>query len=856
MLPERLRFASSPLRAGLLGALVSLIGPAWAGAATGEIDYASCITGETQAGPTGTNACAQIPGAASFGTNSGLNNPQGVTISPDGETLYAVSSGDDAIATFDRNPATGALTYAGCITGETQTGPTGTNACAQIPGAASSGINSGLDAPQAVEVSPDGESLYAAAASDDAIARFDRNPATGALTYAGCITGETQTGPTGTNACAQIPGAASSGTDSGLDSPQAVEVSPDGESLYAVAALDDAIATFDRNPATGALTYAGCITGETQTGPTGTNACAQIPGATSLGNGSGLDVLQAITISPEGESLFASSPGDDAIARFDRNPATGALTYEGCVTGETESGPTGTNACAQIPGATSSGTDSGLDAPQGVEVSPDGESLYAVAALDDAIATFDRNPATGALTYAGCITGETQTGPAGTNACAQIPGATASGINSGLDSPQAVEVSPDGESLYAVAALDDAIATFDRNPATGALTYAGCSSGKTQTGPTGTNACAQIPGATSFGTDSGLDSPQAVEVSPDGEFLYAVAASDNAVARFQRTLPPEPSLSVSDETVAEGNAGQTQVEFEVTLSNGSPNPGRVRISTRDATATAPDDYAPEVRTLKFQPGDVFESFSVGVNGDTTFELEETFLVEASDVESASIADGLGSATIQNDDQAPDPGRCRTLTPTIVGTPGDDAITGTPGNDVIISGSGDDVISGGGGDDTICAKGGEDTVNGDAGNDVLVGGAGSDAIGGGADNDQVFGSDGDDNVFGGGGLDEVRGNSGDDSVNGGTGQDTLFGSSGDDLLDGAQDADTIVGDSGDDTILGQAGNDTIRGGSGDDTADGGLDNDDLRGGGDDDSLDGGAGTDTCDGGSGQNSLTSC
>src|SRR5687767_29535 len=84
--------------------------------------------------------------------------------------------------------AVGDLTYRNCITGQSQTGPAGTSACAAIPTAQTNGSNSGMNAIGELVTSPDGDSLYAATA-DDSVARFDRNGATGALQYRGCITG-------------------------------------------------------------------------------------------------------------------------------------------------------------------------------------------------------------------------------------------------------------------------------------------------------------------------------------------------------------------------------------------------------------------------------------------------------------------------------------------------------------------------------------------------------------------------------------------------------------------------------------------------------------------------------------------
>ncbi len=508
----------------------------------GDLAYRTCVTGEAETGPDGADACAPITSIAQAGANSGLDNLRSVVESTDGTSLYAASGFDDAVARFARAPDTGALTYQDCITGETESGPTGTNACTEIASAAASGQDSGLDLLQSLALSADGTSLYAAAVGDDAVARFDRDLATGALTFGDCITGETASNDT---ACSAIGAATPTGADSGLDGIRAVAVSADGTSLYAVSPEDDAVARFDRDPATGVLTYQGCITGETESGPAGTNACTLIASATAGGADSGLDAPFAVALSANGTSLYVASLGDDAVVRFTRDPATGTLTYEGCVTGETASGPTGSGACVQIPSASTNGAGSGLDEAFTLAVSSDGTSLYAVSERDDAVAHFARNPDTGALTHQGCITGETESGPTGTNACVQIASATSGGTNSGLDKLRSLAVSADGTSAYAASPADDAVARFDREPMTGALTYQGCITAEIETGPTGTRACARIGSATSNGTSSGVDNPQAFVVSADGLSLYTASGNDAAVARFDRELPAPPTTTTT-----------------------------------------------------------------------------------------------------------------------------------------------------------------------------------------------------------------------------------------------------------------------------------------------------------------------
>jgi RHS repeat-associated protein len=132
--------------------------------------------------------------------------------------------------------------------------------------------------------------------------------------------------------------------------------------------------------------------------------------------------------------------------------------------------------------------------------------------------------------------------------------------------------------------------------------------------------------------------------------------------------------------------------------------------------------------------------------------------------------------------------CDTVTPTIVGTAGNDQIMGTAGDDVIFGLGGIDSIRGLGGNDIICGGDGNDTLRGDSGDDIIVGGDGDDLI---------YGFDDNDTIFGGAGADTIYGGLGDDTVYGGSGEDTIRGSYGDDTLDGGDDIDHIHGEDGTD-----------------------------------------------------------
>jgi len=439
---------------------------------TGALAYRGCIADHKVSARSGSGACEVIPGASKTDPVAPLYGVRGLTVSPDGNSVYAV--GLASLVRFDRDPTTGALAYRGCITGDTRSG---VRSCDEIPTATPGGEGSGMGSPSDVAVSPDGNAVYVTSAiltdypdGDAAIARFDRDPDSGALAWQGCISGRTELGPSGTGACALIPSASPYALDSGLN-PESLSVSPDGESLHTGSSrgCDDygccgswGLARFDRDPATGALTFRGCFTGDRQSGPSGSGACAAIPSATQDGKGSGLRGY-ALAASPDGKSLYVGGGSD--VAQLDRDPATGALTYRGCITGNRQSGPSGSGACAAIPSATADGRHSGLSGYT-LAVSPDGKTLYAGGGGE--VARLARDPDTGALKFRDCLTGDTRTGPSGSGACTTIPTAPWLARDSGLGGVTALAPSQDGASLYSASGWGSAgsVARFGFAPQT------------------------------------------------------------------------------------------------------------------------------------------------------------------------------------------------------------------------------------------------------------------------------------------------------------------------------------------------------------------------------------------------------
>ncbi len=245
---------------------------------------------------------------------TGLGGAKAVALSPDGKSVYTANSLDHGISVFDRNPATGLLTYRADL----------------VNGA---GGVQGLEGAEDLLVSPDGKQLFATGYGSDTLVVFGRDPATGALAYSRHF----------------LDGA---GGVEGLNGAAGLAISADGTSLYVAGYYDSAVAVFRRTPATGELAYAGFLKDGT-------------------GFVEGLHYAREVALSPAEDTLYVTGGGDDAIALFRRDAATGNLTYSRCwVNGE-------------------EGV-AGLDGVRGIVVTRDGKNLYAAGSNSNALAVFNR----------------------------------------------------------------------------------------------------------------------------------------------------------------------------------------------------------------------------------------------------------------------------------------------------------------------------------------------------------------------------------------------------------------------------------------------------------------------------------
>ena len=113
----------------------------------------------------------------------------------------------------------------------------------------------------------------------------------------------------------------------------------------------------------------------------------------------------------------------------------------------------------------------------------------------------------------------------------------------------------------------------------------------------------------------------------------------------------EPTVSISDATLVEGDSGQQFLEFTVARSHNETAPS-IPFSTVDGTAVAGEDYEETSGTISFEEGgSLTQTIRVAILGDEIVELDEMFTVEFGDANCAAVDDGVGEGTIENDDSA-------------------------------------------------------------------------------------------------------------------------------------------------------------------------------------------------------------
>jgi DNA-binding beta-propeller fold protein YncE len=365
-------------------------------------------TGElTQA--SGSGGCIAVKGANGCAKAIGLGGPNSVAISSNGRTLYATSREGNSITTFRRDPKTGALrqlppTAAGCIS------------ALPIPGCA---LGRALLGPDVVVISPDGTSVYAGSFFGNAVAAFARNPKSGVLTQ-----------PAGPAGCIAEAAGSECATGIALGAVEGLAVSRDGKNLFAASALSNALAVLVRNPETGALTQ-----------PTDGSGCIVDTALAGCTTGFELSGANAVATSPGNEDVYVTSLFSNSVDTFAPTTASAGLRQK--------EGPAGCLVWLRAVGCSFSRA---LKAPEGLEVSADGKSVYVAAFANSAIDVLDRNRESGVIAQ--------KPGNAGCLAPKNVPGCTRARALKGVSS---VALSLDGRNLYSTAFGSNAVDVFRRS---------------------------------------------------------------------------------------------------------------------------------------------------------------------------------------------------------------------------------------------------------------------------------------------------------------------------------------------------------------------------------------------------------
>ena len=334
-------------------------------------------------------------------TVEGFKNINAVAVSSDGRHLYATSF-DGAVVVFSRDNSSGKLSFVQIVKN-------------------SDLDNNGLNGASAVLVSPDNKHVYVASALDNAVVVFTREPTTGQLTLV------------------EIQQDGINGGD-GLGGANALAMSTDNVRLYVTASQDNAITVFARDVNSGVLTFLGM-------------------------QQQGLTTPTQVALSRDNAFIYVTS--SHSISRFTRNPTQGELAY--------------------IDTLSSSDGIADLSGAQSITISPDNNHAYIASKDSSALLAFSRD-ASGKLAFL-------QTYKNG------------NGIN-GLGGARSVVVSTDGRWVYVAGMNSKAIAVFNRDSATGLLSF------------------------NNFVQNNSLDGVTAITTSPDGNYIYTAALFSNAISAF------------------------------------------------------------------------------------------------------------------------------------------------------------------------------------------------------------------------------------------------------------------------------------------------------------------------------------
>lgn len=213
-------------------------------------------------------------------TIDGLGGASSIAVSPDGHYMYVTGATDNAIAVFSK-PSDGPEMMGFGLPLFVQKLANG-----DMDGLLN--LVSGLGGASSVEVSPDGMHVYVTGETDNSIAVFSRDTGTGELTFVEKLVNG------GLDAM--------SNTVQNLSAPVSVSISPEGTTVYVAASGSNAVTLFSRDIFSGALTFLETLV-DGGTDGAGTTVA-------------GVNNVSSVFASVDGQHVYASGTGDDAIVRF------------------------------------------------------------------------------------------------------------------------------------------------------------------------------------------------------------------------------------------------------------------------------------------------------------------------------------------------------------------------------------------------------------------------------------------------------------------------------------------------------------------------------------------------------------
>ena len=404
---------------------------------TGEVTDVGCLSSDGTDGRDGASGIC-TPTASLLGAD-------GVTVAPDGRTVFVTASSSASIVAFAREPATGGLSRLGCL----QVTPRPGTPCTAAR------MFQGAEAPI---TNANGSALYLASPLEGAIAGLAPPAPTATEGASAPAPGSVASlftstpGPINLNSCIATNGNdGSCGVGVAMKGVQALALGPEGKQLYAAAPSSKAVDVFSPGEA-GGLTQSGCIMPSPPHGLCNRSHFLESP--------------SQLAITPDGRNAYVADTGSTGgkIDVLSRNATTGELADSGCVDHvptpeqnepdeeedqeeraereqekKEEKEEEASDPCTRVPG---------LEDVKTIAVGGGGSEIYAFGSAS--AVSFSRDAGSGKLTETACAAGESE------SSCAVLPDLT--GV-------QAAAVSPDGRDVYVVTSNTKALLAFGIGPA-------------------------------------------------------------------------------------------------------------------------------------------------------------------------------------------------------------------------------------------------------------------------------------------------------------------------------------------------------------------------------------------------------